>query len=217
MPIPVSDVVDSVGKLLTDEDHVRWTVPELIDWINEAAGAILVRRPSANARRDVISLVQGAAQTLPADSVQLLDVVRNIGADGTTPGSVIRRSDRQAIDDSDPDWHMMTPKASVAQYTFDDRMPKLFYVYPPVIAGTKVEVLHSALPAQVASETDDVAMGYEYLEAMVNYVAYRANSKDSEYANAAVAAAFYGAFKEAIGVQNQTAVASSPNQPTNSV
>ena len=52
---------------------------------------------------------------------------------------------------------------------------------------------------------------------MVNYVAYRAKAKDSQYANAGEAAAFYAAFGDALGMQTQTQSAASPNQPGNSV
>ena len=62
--IQVSDIVAKVGYLMLDTDHVRWTVPELIGWINESAGAILTRRPAAFARRSVHTLVAGTLQSI---------------------------------------------------------------------------------------------------------------------------------------------------------
>jgi hypothetical protein len=52
---------------------------------------------------------------------------------------------------------------------------------------------------------------------VVNYACFRAKSKDSEYANAAEAAGFYGAFNDALGQTQQGQSANSPNQPGNSV
>lgn len=215
--IPVSDIVAKVGFLLLDSDHIRWTVPELIGWINESAGAIMVRRPAAFARRSVKALAAGTLQSIPEGGAILLDVVRNIGADGTAPGSIVRRTDLQLLDDSDPDWHKTKPKTSVRHYTYDDRAPTQFYVYPPVVAGTKVEVIDAAMPALVDDLTDQYAIAAEYEDAVVSYVAYRCSAKDSEYANPAQAAAFFQAFESSLGGGVQSQAASSPNLPGNSV
>lgn len=215
--IQVSDIVAKVGYLMLDTDHVRWTVSELIGWINESAGAILTRRPAAFARRSVHTLVAGTLQSIPAGGAMLLDVVRNIGADGVKPGEVIRRTDRQLLDDSDPNWHTTKPKSVVKQYTYDDRAPLIFYVYPPVNAGVKVELMDSALPPAVDDVADMFDIGNEYTEAVVNYVAYRANIKDSEYASPAAAINYYQAFEASLGIKSQTQAMASPNQPTNSV
>lgn len=219
MALPVADVLKRTDDLLTDEDRVRWTVAERIRWANEAMGAILTRRPAAFASRVVLQLAEGTFQQLAASDSQLLDVVRNMGANGTTPGKVIRRTDRQLLDDSDPDWQTAKSAAQIKHFTFDDRAPTIFYCYPPAKAGIQVEALVSRLPAPVA-ETDEAAsldIGSEYLEAVVNYVCYRCNSKDSEFAAPAVATAFYQAFEAALGIKSQTEAAASPNQPTNSV
>lgn len=217
MQLTMQAVDDRVSDLLIDPDRERWTAEERVRWANEAMGAIMTRRPAAFARRIVHTLVAGVYQTLPEDSSVLLDVSRNMKADGITSGRPIRRTDRQLLDDSDPDWPINKPKTEVRQYVFDERVPKAFWVYPPVVAGTKVELLDAALPAEISSLADTLAISAEYLEAVVNYVCYRCNSKDSEFANGAIAAAFYQAFEAALGVKNQSQQAVSPNQPTNSV
>lgn len=215
--IQVSDIVAKVGYLMLDSDHIRWTVAEIIGWINESAGAILTRRPAAFARRSVHTLIAGTMQSIPAGGAMLLDVTRNIKADGTTPGTIVRRTDRQLLDDSDPDWHTAKAKTAVKQYTYDDRVPLIFYVYPPVVAGVKVEIMDAALPPAVLTATEQFDIGAEYTEAVVNYVCYRCNIKDSEYASPAAAINFYQAFEAALGIKTQTQAAASPNQPTNSV
>lgn len=217
MAIAASDVLTKAGYLLIDESHVRWTVAEIIGWINEAAGAILTRRPAAFARRSVHTLVGGTLQSVPTGGAMLLDVVRNIKADGSTPGEAIRRTDRQLLDDSDPNWHSGRQKSSIRGFTYDDRTPTIFYVYPPATAGIKVEIMDAALPATVADQSGSLAIGGEYLESVVNYVCYRCHTKDSEYSNPAEAIAFYQAFEAGLGIKTQTQAAASPNQPTNSV
>jgi hypothetical protein len=215
--IPVGDILSRTDDLLNDEDRVRWPVEERIRWMNDALGAILVRKPGALGKREVVALVAGTYQTIPESGSILLDVVRNIAANGTTPGYPIRRTDRQLLDDTDPTWHTGTQKAKVLHYTFDDRVPKVFYVYPPALVGTKVEMLYAALPDAVDDAADYMDIGPEYTEAVVNYVCYRANSKDSEFSQGAIAAAYYQAFEASLGMKSQADTAASPNQPGNSV
>lgn len=218
MTLPVADVLKRTDDLLTDADRVRWPVAERIRWMNEAMGAIMTRRPQAFAKVAVVPLAGGTLQEIPDDGSQLLDVVRNMGS-GATPGRAIRRTDRQLLDDSAPDWHTAKPKAQIKHYTFDDRTPTHFYCYPPAVAGTHVELSYSRLPTPLAetAENGTLDVGAEYLEAVVNYVCYRCNTKDSEYAAPVVATAFYQAFEASLGIKTQTEAAVSPNQPTNSV
>lgn len=215
--ILVSDIVTKIGHLMLDPTHVRWTEAEIIGWINESAGAIMTRRPAAFTRRSVHTLAAGTLQSIPAGGSMLIDVVRNMKADGATPGEAIRRSDRQLLDDTDANWHTAKPKTVVKQYTYDDRAPQMFYVYPPVVAGVKVEVMDAALPPAVITTADFMDINNEYTEAVVNYVAYRCNIKDSEYASPAAAINYYQAFEASLGIKSQTQAMASPNQPTNSV
>lgn len=219
--IPVQDIIDRVTDLLLDkdrgDDEARWKDDELVRWINDSRMAILVRRPSACSKVANLILDAGTQQNIPADGVVLLDVIRNMGVDGTTIGRAIRRTDRQNIDDVDPDWHIATGSAVISQYTYDDRTPYIFFVSPPAIAGTQVAISYAAIPAEIAATTDTLEIGLENLDAVVNYVAYRAKSKDSEYANAGEAQAYYGAFNDALGVVKQAQAETSPNQPGNSV
>lgn len=214
MALLVTELFKRIDDLLLDHDRVRWPEEERLRWGNEAMGAILTRRPQAFARREVVPLVAGAAQSVPEGGSMLLDVVRNMGANGTTPGRAIRRTSRTILDDSDRDWYTRTPAAIIKNYTFDERLPEGFYTYPPAVAGTQVEIVYTRLPAVVTATTGNASfdIGPEYMEAVVNFVCYRCNSKDSEYAAPNVATAFYQAFEASLGLKTQTEVASSPNQ-----
>jgi hypothetical protein len=218
--IPVQTILDRVVDLLLDNDRAegeaRWSDAELIRWINDSRMAIITRKPSACSKIATVPLVAGSHQTVPSDGTLLFDVICNMGT-GSTPGRSIRRTDRQNIDDDDLYWHQSTPKTEISQFTFDDRTPKDFFVWPPAVADTTIRISYAAIPAEVTDSTDTLDIGLEVMDAVVNYVAYRAKSKDSQYANAAEAAAFYGAFGEALGIQAQTQNAASPNQPGNSV
>lgn len=214
----VSDVLARTDDMLNDEDRIRWPAPERVRYINDAMGAIITRKPGAFAQRVAHELEGGTAQALPVGGVLFLDLVRNLGS-GSTPGVAIRRTDRQLLDDSDPAWHSGRQKAVIKHFTFDDRAPTVFYCYPPAIAGTRVELLYAALPEVLseASTDGDIYLGREYMEAVVNYVAYRCKAKDSENGVTAEAAAYYAAFTAALGEKSVADVNASPNQPGNSV
>jgi hypothetical protein len=219
--IPVQDIIDRVTTLLLDEDRAqgeaRWGDPELLRWINDSRMAILTRRPQACSKIATVSLAAGTRQSIPSDGVMLLDVIRNMGTTGTTPGRSIRRTDRQNIDDNDMYWHKAAGKSEISQFTYDDRTPKDYFVSPPATAGTKIDISYAAIPASVSTTSDTLDIGLENMDAVVNYVAYRAKAKDSQYANAAEAAAYYGAFNDSLGVTQQGQTATSPNQPGNSI
>ena len=219
--IPVQDIINRAIDLLLDydrgDDEARWTDAELLRWINDFRMALITRKPSACSKIETLTLVAGTHQTIPENGTQLFDVICNMGVSGTVPGRSIRRTDRQSLDDDDLNWHAAAQSAAISQFIYDDRSPKDFFVYPPATVGTKIKMSYAAIPAAITSKTDNLDVGLEVMDAAVNYVAYRAKSKDSQYANAGEAAAFYGAFGEALGIQAQTQVAASPNQPGNSV
>lgn len=209
MSIPVNSILKRVSIVLNDEEFVRWTEAELIDWLNDCAAAIIIRRAAAFALTTNLTLVAGTKQNLPDSMVQLLDVVRNIKAGGT-PGRPIGMVDRKLLDDSDPDWHSAKTSATIVNYTHDLRAPRTFYVYPPASAGQLIEVLAAALPATVTTVNDMFGIGTEYIEAIVHYLCYRSMSKDSEYGQGAMASAYFSAFKDALGTQTQAAQATAP-------
>lgn len=204
MPIQVSDVLTKAAIVLNDEEFVRWTKDELIGWLNDAAPEVVIRRPSAHAITDLVELQEGVLQELPQEAIQLLDIP------ATETGHPINRTDRHLLDQQAPGWRRAKP-GRTRHYTYDERSSLTYYVYPAAVAGAKVEVFYSTCPAKVASDTDTLDMDRAYIGPLISYILYRALAKDSEYANGVLAAAHYSAFSEALGLQNQTAGAVSPN------
>lgn len=210
-PIKVSTLFYRAGLLLQDEDHVRWTTKELIEWINEGVGAIIRMKPAAGARRAVFALDPGSRQNLDSADVQLIDVVCNLGADDVTPGRAVRMVERHLLDSTNPDWHHMTPSIKVRHYTYDDRVPTVFYVYPPAAPGAKVELMRSVLPEDVANDGDNVGLSIEYTDTLLNYLVFRCLSKDNEYANGGMATGYYQAFTSSMGLGDAGEQSSTPS------
>lgn len=209
----VSDVISRVRSILNDADATgyRWTDAELIDSTNDAQRLVALYRPDSCAANSVATLVAGSKQAIPTDGFRLLDVIRNIGADGITPGRSVRIAERDTLDAYDPYWHTNTKKGEVKNFVFDERNPKTFYVNPPVNVGTKVELLYSKYPTEVVTSGDDLTVTDAYFEAIVNFVLFRCYAKDADFgANAQLANSYLSLFASTMGVKLQKDVAFGP-------
>lgn len=208
MGILVSEALARLDNLMSDDDRIRWDEAERIRWFNDAGKEIVVRRPGARAVTQTLTLIAGTYQAAPIGTAQVLDVMRNVTAAGAA-SKAVTVVDRQALDRADPTWH--TAKAGVTQhYMVDDRSPTTFYVYPPASAGAKVDALLAVPPPAVSLATDTIDLRDEFIGALINWALYRCHTKDSEYANGAVAAQHYQAFQDAIGAPAAAQQANSP-------
>ena len=220
--VKVIDIIRRVEDVLQDT-NIRWPRLELQNWINESYLAITLLRPDANAKAATFTCTSGTRQVLTAQfpsALRLLDVTRNVAA--TSNKKVIRLVSRAVLDDQRPGWHAETGTASIQHYTFDPRQPKEFFVYPPATTAAEVEVVYAASPeahSLTESELDPDTGSTEviklddiYMSPIIDWVLYRAYSKDAEYgANEQRAVSSYNAFNSAIGAKSQTDSAVSPH------
>ncbi len=207
-------ITDAVAAELQDPNHVRWGLPKLLGYVNAAQRAVALVRPDATATTAAVQLVAGTKQSLPAGGQRLLKVVRNMGADGATPGRVIHKTDMSALDRFDPDWHLASKaKSAVLEYVYDDRVPKTFYVNPPVPASpaVHVELSHSATPTDVTDAGDQLSIDDIYEPALRHWALYLAYSLNVEQRNANRAATHYQGFFNVLGVKIRSDMMVSPN------
>lgn len=179
MATSVDFIVERVASLLQDTGHVRWTLPDLTDYINEAQLAIIKKVPSANIVTAIVALIEGTQQALPADGYFLQKVVRNYA--GSSPGKVIRWVDMEAQDATNPDWHTATANATVEEYMYDQADPDVFWVSPPQTSSpTDVQIKYGAIPA-VINIGENITLDDEYINAVIEFMLHRAYSRDAEY------------------------------------
>jgi len=210
----VNNIVSRAGTLIQDATNVRWPQAELLDWLNDGQREVVLHKPEASVKNVSVSLTTGSTkQTIPTDGILLLDVTRNMGSGGSTPGNAIRLTTREVLDAQKPTWHTDANALGYVQhYIYDTRDPKTFYVYPKAPATAwYAEVVYSAAPTDCSLggtiQIDDI-----YANALLDYVLYRAYSKDAEYAaNANLAIAHYQAFANAIGLKTQNDMSRNPN------
>jgi len=219
--VKVTDIIRRVEDVLQDT-NIRWPRLELQNWLNESYLAITLLRPDANAKSGTFTCTEGTRQVITSEfpsALRLLDVTRNVAA--TSSKKVIRLVARSVLDDQRPAWHAETNTVDIQHYTFDARQPKEFFVYPPATTAAQIEVVYADAPDThnlTEAELDPATGSSEviklddiYMSPIIDWVLYRAYSKDAEYgANEARASASYQAFNAAIGAKSQTDSAVAP-------
>ena len=216
-----SDITSRARLLLNDIDATRWVDSELFKWINDSQKLVAMMRPDASVATFVMTLIAGTRQSIPSGGFRLLDIVRNVTTvTGSTPanqvvtvpGRSVRIVDREVLDTQDPYWHTATGSAEIKHFIYDNRSPTLFYVYPPATTSAKLEVVYSVAPTDVAAAGDTLSISDIYQDVILNYVLYRAYSKDAEYAsNAALAGGYLNVVNQMLGIKTQKDVAFSPD------
>jgi hypothetical protein len=150
-----------------------------LDLLNDGQRAICLVRPDANALTAAIQLAAGTKQAIPATASRLIDVTRNMGVAGATPGRTIRFGERGVEDMVDPDWHTADTSIVVKDVLYDDKKdPTIFWTVPPVPASPAVyiEVVLAATPDDVedADADTDINLGDIYAVALQHWMLYRA-------------------------------------------
>ena len=207
MSITAQSIVKRAATVLKDKTGVRWPADELVEWLIDFERELAVFRPDAYAVVESVALIAGFQQSLPATCARLIDIPSN-GSGTRLPISKVERAE---LDASAPGWRAMTASAVIKHYMHDTRTPLKFEVYPPAVASTPVDVEFSKYPAPLTvpapgsdytSVTGSLTAPDLFANAAVDYVLYRAFSKDAELtANAGRAAAHYKAFALAAGIK----------------
>jgi len=197
--ILASSIIGKARVILQDATAVRWIDDEMLGWVNEGQREIVLLKPDASVTTSAVQLVAGTRQSIPATGIILLDVVRNMGS-GSTPGRAIKQINRTILDEQIPTWHVDAPSNTALYFTYNDSSPKTFYIYPPQTSSpTSVEVVYSSAPTDCALVSSAIALDDIYAGSLIDYVLYRAYSKDAEYAgDTGLAAVAYKKFFETI-------------------
>lgn len=221
-------IITDASIILMDSDFVRWPVRELAGWLDHGVLQIITVKPSASSETISLTLARGTKQTLPNDQRirQLLDLTRNLGGTNGAAGRAIRSVSRAELDGNQPNWHdprYVPFRKEVRHFVFDEMVPRVFYVVPGNDSYGIVEAVVATLPERVvdrvttnidkiASYNVEIGIGDEYEPALLDYVLYRAFSKEEPAAAPQRAVTHYQAFATAIGLQSQVETATSPGR-----
>lgn len=240
------DALWRISTLLTDVAPQFHRNPEhdLVDCVNDAQVAITTFIPSACSRVDAIRLRPGTLQSIesiapayckPGDGstpavailgTQVLRPVCNMGADGLTPGRIVRVVDSRTQDVQNPFWHVRTGLV-VREFSSDPSTPHYFSVSPGVDGSTPVwlRLAYTAQPLKIpntgtseaplyafaGSSTQTITIADEYLDAIVNYTVAKRCLTPNEWSDASKGAAFAALFTDFLNAKVTALTGHNPN------
>ena len=240
------DVLWRTSTMLQDTkpQFYRHLERDMVDAVNDGQVAITKFLPSSCSRVDAVRLVPGTKQSIqaipaafckpgdgttpavPIIGTQVLDVIRNMGADGLAPGRTIRLIPGKVQDAQDRDWHTSAGTACKT-YVFDPATPRYFWVFPGAHASTPVwvDIAYTAQPLKIpntwtegaelyassGSSTQTITIADEHLDDLVNYTVARMLFKPSEWADAQKGNAFAAMFTGSLNAKVQALTGHNPN------
>lgn len=187
-----ADLIDSATVLLGDPGNDVWGRTELLGYLNDGLKVVATKVPDQFTATIVVTLASGPKQTLPAGVDRMIMPVCNIDNAETTRGRAVRMIDKWMLDAQSPGWMGSTP-GTTREVAYRPEVPHEFWVSPPANGGSKLEVQVAKDPT-VHSQGTVVEVDAVYHPALIDYMVYRALSKDVEYAADGKAASFYQSF-----------------------
>lgn len=237
MTTTAAELMNNAGIMLQDEQHIRWTLPELARWIDEAIKTICLENPAAATRSTIFPLKVGTLQRLPLalldngdQPLSLQKIVRNID-DAEKPeagGRVITIVSAKILDAQEPNWQnerYVPFKKTVRHYVYDEKNPLEYYVYPGNNGLGYVEAVIAYCPAPISEKQKDsnttqntiekwdkpIGLPGTYSTCVAEYLMYRALLKDDTTGSAGRANYHFNQFQTMLAAKANGDNATSPN------
>jgi len=208
--LTAQSIVDKVETTLQDPGNNTWGEAELLGHLNDAIEKICVLKPDAYVVTAPVQLAAGAKQALPAGGVYLKDIIRNMGAGGTTSGTAITLVGRADMNAALPGWMAATANVTVIHWIYDPKEDqKAFYVYPPQPATGMgyVEMRYCAIPADIAVNAS-IPIDDSHENAIMLFMLHRVWLKKQP----TLAAGFLGMFMADLGLSEERKKEDDPNK-----
>lgn len=173
------DLIQRAANALFDPQHATWKSDELLDYLNEGiqtAAAYVSTEFQVSIKH---TLEEGARQKAPDGAVD--GVVVEWAYDEDDQPVAVLPFDLTSMN-QDPSWMQEDP-GPVRQWASDPMDPYAFWVYPP--QGNppgKVQLSVPLKPVALTQFDQKVPMREMHFGALVDYILYRAYSKNTQYA-----------------------------------
>lgn len=213
--VKVVDLISRAHTILLDTTAVRWAAVELQGWLNDGYREVVTLHPDSNAQTATFTCAAGYRQDITGSydrAYRLLEVITNKAA--TSRKRPVQLVTRKSMDTMRPGWYNETASVNIEKYMVDPRVPKEFLVYPPATTAAQLELIYTTVPAphtltevqlMNSATAEVIRLDDIYGNPLLDYILYRAYSKDSENPNnAARAVAHYQAMTTALGFKVQS-------------
>lgn len=186
MAFTYASVMRQMGTILQDAGAVRWTAPEMKEWIDLALIDVFTAKPNAKVEVVQHPLEAGPRQRLSDQYAMVLEFRRN-----TSGGAVSMIDNLTTLDRWQPGWDTL-PGATKIQYVHHSQVtPRIFTVVPPATDTASLEmevaIAPTAGPAPAPADAGDpnkytanVDLPDAYKTAVLHLALYRAFMKDGD-------------------------------------
>lgn len=195
------DIINSARPILLDVQMgavaPRQSDEELLNYVNQGIAEVATLLPMMFSTVGDITCQAGTVE----QSATFLDAVIVLDVLCIHEGNAITRTDRETLDQFRPGWRT-DPAGEAENWMPLEGDPLKFYIYPKAPANQVIDLRYVRNPAKVQLDEEILELPAAMLPAMVDYVIYRAESKDDEHVLNQRAAAHYTAFLTKIGAKN---------------
>ena len=173
----------------TDPDTQRQTDAELLRYVNDGIKEISRLQPELFIRLGDVTCNTGEVEVrVPYSEAQaIVDVL------AVHDGAAVLPADMASMDAFLPTWRVASQGAA-QNWMRKPNDPLRFFIYPPAPVGQVLDVMWIELPTELAIGDIITEIPDTMQPALVDYVVYRAESKDDEHVNSQRAAQHYAAF-----------------------
>lgn len=206
MALTIQNLIDSARGTLIDAAKVTWSDEDLVTYANEGIQATCNVKPDAYSVQVSVSLAGGVIQQLPAGATGLLDLMY------ASTGGSIPQVDKAMLEAADPQWaaHAQVGASGIEHYMVDPRDPLRYLIYPPVVAGTAVTMIHTAVPATVVAGSS-LPLVDSYGPPIIDYILHRAYAKNTKRQDLTKASFCKQQWGAAVGLKAKAQIALTPH------
>ncbi len=181
----------------------------LLDFLNDALRSAAMQRPDAIVFTESIRLEPGMRQRLPRrkahgasrDATTLMELTRNMGQDGQSPGPAIFSVQPSVL----LAWaNAATTGREIENFAYDRLANRdVYYVYPGVCDGVDVwvEATYSAPPDTIVSPEQEIGIPDDYAAALKHHILASVLGGDNEASNANKASYHMQLYSSILGVK----------------
>lgn len=217
----VKDIINRVTLMYHDEDFIRMSKEQYLRLLDDSILQIILMRPDAHEKREIVKLSVGPRQRLPQGAFTLIDVYSNkqyvkdlnIYLDGKPVYQVARKD----LDYFSNWYTTATNTEEINEFAYDIRTPKDYWVNPPVTMtpDVYVEIGYSCAIDNFADTNKDYAvtaemeigLSEEFRNALVNYMLYLCYSTDStSQTDRTIADKYLQIFLQLIKLENDSSI-----------
>lgn len=202
--------IDMAERKILDESNDEYTEQNLLDLYHLAINEIINLVPRAHSDSRTWKLAAATRQVIPADAVEIVDVIMNMGTDGLVPGAAIRETTLDIMKTLLPGWEADTPTDAAENFF---RLPESkveFMIYPANTGSGYLKGRVTTIPARVIWDSGGdwklavIPLDDTFGSAIINGMVYIAYDDDTDTpGNSPRSQMFYGRFLQDLGLRQQ--------------